>query len=117
MYVIDNKAEENAVYNKLLADGYAGTADTHFWLGLRQIDALKGNGFDEGWVWLNGSPLDPALANWKSGEPNDWDLATNSADSDGIEDGSEDYAQFDFNPSGIEWNDMADNGGGGNSWP
>ena len=117
MYVIDNKAEENAVYNKLLADGYAGTADTHFWLGLRQIDALKGNGFDEGWVWLNGSPLDPALANWKSGEPNDWDFATNSADSDGIEDGSEDYAQFDFNPSGIEWNDMADNGGGGNSWP
>ncbi len=123
MYVIDNKAEENAVYNKLLADGYAGTADTHFWLGLRQIDALKGNDFDEGWAWLNGSPLDPALANWKSGEPNDWDIATSTVDSDGIEDGSEDYAQFDFNPSdiaggaGIEWNDMADNGSEGNSWP
>ena len=117
MYVIDNKSEENAVYNKLLADGYAGTAGTHFWLGLRQIDALKGNSFDEGWVWLNGNPLDPALANWRSGEPNDWDIATNSADSDGIDDGSEDFAQFDFSPSGIEWNDMADNGGGGNSWP
>ena len=117
MYVIDNKSEENAVYNKLLADGYAGTAGTHFWLGLRQIDALKGNSFDEGWVWLNGTPLDPALANWRSGEPNDWDIATNSADSDGIDDGSEDFAQFDFNPSGIEWNDMADNGSGGNSWP
>ena len=117
MYVIDNKAEENAVYNKLMADGYAGKADTHFWLGLRQIDAFKGTRFDQGWVWLNGSPLDPNLANWNNSEPNDWDRDSNSADSDGIEDGSEDYAQFDFGSYGIEWNDMADNGGDGNSWP
>lgn len=117
MYMIDSKAEETAVYNALVTQGYAGTADTHFWLGLRQIDALKGNSFDEGWVWLNGTPLDPALANWKSGEPNDWDVASNSADSDGIEDGSEDYAQFDFAPSGITWNDMTNSGSTGNSWP
>ena len=117
MYVINDKAEETAVYNKLLADGYAGTTDNHFWLGLRQVDAFKSGKFDEGWVWLNGSPLDPALANWSSGEPNDWDTAQNVADRDGLEDGSEDYGQFDFSPGGIEWNDMADNGGGGNSWP
>jgi gliding motility-associated-like protein len=117
MYVINDKAEETAVYNKLLADGYAGTTDNHFWLGLRQVDAFKIGKFDEGWVWLNGSPLDPALANWSSGEPNDWDTAQNVADRDGLEDGSEDYGQFDFSPGGIEWNDMADNGGGGNSWP
>lgn len=117
MYVINDKAEENAVYNKLLADGYAGTTDNHFWLGLRQVDAFKNGKFDEGWVWLNGSPLDPALANWSSGEPNDWDTAQNVADRDGLEDGSEDYGQFDFYSGGIEWNDMADNGGGGNSWP
>ncbi len=109
--MIDTKAEENAVYNELLARGYAGTIDTHFWLGLRQIEALKNGQVDQGWMWLDGRPLDPAMANWRPTEPNDWN------GSGGVENGDEDYAQFDFDPSGITWNDMADNGGGGNSWP
>ena len=117
MYVINSKSEENAVYNELLNRGYAGTPGNHFWLGLRQVDGLKNNAFDEGWVWLDGRLLTSADANWRSGEPNDWDVAQNVADRDGLEDGSEDYGQFDFSPAGIEWNDMADNGGGGNSWP
>ena len=117
MYVINSKSEENAVYNELLNRGYAGTPGNHFWLGLRQVDGLKNNAFDEGWVWLDGRLLTSADANWRSSEPNDWDTAQGVADSDGVEDGSEDYGQFDFSPAGIEWNDMADNGGGGNSWP
>ena len=111
MYVINDKSEENAVYNELLAKGYAGTPNTHFWLGLRQMDALKNGKVDEGWVWLDGRPLDPASANWRTSEPNDWGSTVN------VEDGQEDYGQFDYEPSGITWNDMADNGGGGNSWP
>lgn len=41
MYVINDGTEERTVYDALLAQGYAGTKENHFWLGLRQIDALK----------------------------------------------------------------------------
>ena len=122
MYVINSKAEEEHVFNAMSA--YTGTEGNHFWLGLRQIDALANGKFDEGWVWLDGRPLTAADENWynyPASEPNDYDYSPNNNDSDGIEDGSENYAQFDFTPGGdvlrMEWNDMKNDGGGGNSWP
>jgi gliding motility-associated-like protein len=122
MYVINSKSEETEIYNKLLSMGYAGPDSTgsdgnHFWLGLRQIDALKNGAVDQGWVWLDGRLLTPLDENWNTttaNEPNDYSCGTCPSF---VEDGGEDFAQFDFSPGGIDWNDMSDNGGGGNSWP
>jgi hypothetical protein len=122
MYVINSKSEEIEIYNKLLSMGYAGpdsngSDNNHFWLGLRQIDALKNGAVDQGWVWLDGRLLTPLEENWNTTtatEPNDYSCRTCPSY---VEDGGEDFAQFDFNPGGIDWNDMSDNGGGGNSWP
>ncbi|MDA0327256.1 MAG: hypothetical protein O3C47_08765, partial [Bacteroidetes bacterium] len=123
MYVINSKDEEEHVFNAMSA--YTGTEDNHFWLGLRQIDALANGKFDEGWVWLDGRPLTAADENWynyPASEPNDYDSSPSGGDTDGIEDGSENYAQFDFTPEvdvlRMEWNDMKDDGGNnGKSWP
>lgn len=131
MYVINSKDEEEHVFNAMSA--YTGTEDNHFWLGLRQIDALANGKFDEGWVWLDGRPLTAADANWyyPGSEPNDYDYTkpdgserdyNDPPDYNGIEDGSENFAQFDFTPGGdvlrMEWNDMKDDGGNnGKSWP
>ena len=122
MYVINSKSEETEIYNKLLSMGYAGPDSTgndvnHFWLGLRQIDALKNGAVDQGWVWLDGRLLTPLEENWNTTtatEPNDYSCGTCPSF---VEDGGEDFAQFDFSPGGIDWNDMSDNGGGGRSWP
>ena len=122
MYVINSKSEETELYNKLLSMGYAGPDSAgndvnHFWLGLRQIDALKNGAVDQGWVWLDGRLLTPLEENWNTTtatEPNDYNC---EACPSFVEDGGEDFAQFDFSPGGIDWNDMSDNGGGGNSWP
>jgi gliding motility-associated-like protein len=124
MYVINSTIEEEHVYREINPI-YKGGADEHFWLGLRQIDVLANGKFDQGWVWLDGRPLDVsdwAPENpWASIEPNDYDYSIQgdpiSFDSDGIDEGSEDYAQFDYGSSTIKWNDMANDGGGGNSWP
>lgn len=86
-------------------------------MGLRQVDDLKNGQVDEGWVWLDGRLLTSADANWNnttSTEPNDYGGANPASF---FEDGAEDYGQFDFSPGGMEWNDMDDDGGGGNSWP
>lgn len=122
MYVINSKAEEEHVFNAMSA--YTGTEDNHFWLGLRQIDALANGKFDEGWVWLDGRPLTAADENWynyPASEPNDYDYSPSGVDTDGIEDGSENFAQFDFKTDTpglrMEWNDMKNDGSGGNSWP
>ena len=105
------KNEEDAVYNALNSLGVAGTAEIHFWLGLRQLSSLNPNNeIDKGWQWLDGSLLTDELANWSSGEPND---CCNSND----EDGEEDYGQFDFYAIKT-WNDMTDDSpAGGDSWP
>ena len=116
MYVINSKSEETAVYNELERRGYAGTAANHFWLGLRQVDALKNGQVDEGWVWLDGRLLTATDANWAAQEPNDYPELC-SHPNGCKEEGNEDYGQFDYDPGRMEWNDMADNGGGGNSWP
>ena len=127
MYVINSISEENAVYNELKRRGYAGAPqNNHFWLGLRQVEALKNGQVDEGWVWLDGRIIDAAsYKNWGDKEPNDSNRGPNDSDGDGIldpatpgiEDKQEDYAQFDYGNSGIVWNDMSDTVGNGNSWP
>lgn len=112
MYVIDDKAEEDAVFNALAQLGYTGTDDIHFWLGLRQIPSLNPNNeVDEGWQWIDGRLLTPEIANWSSGEPNDTVGATPY-----VEDGEEDYGQFDFYDL-KKWNDMENVNPTGDSWP
>lgn len=110
MYVINSQEEEDKVYNRLFALGYAGNAQYHFWLGLRQYPELNPtNSLSGGWYWLDGRPLTPALANWNTGEPNDCCTPT--------ENGEEDYGQFDFFANKV-WNDMTNNSiADGNSWP
>jgi gliding motility-associated-like protein len=117
MYVINSKEEEDRVYNALSAvringQPITGTNDYHFWLGLRQIPGEKpNNAVDQDWYWLDGRPLTPDLANWSTFEPND---CCNNVD---LEDGEEDFGQFDFYDV-KKWNDMTDNSAGdGKSWP
>ena len=113
MYIINSKAEETMVFNQLLALGYAGTTDYHFWLGLKQYPELNPtNSVDGGWYWLDGRPLTAELANWNDNEPNDYSQANAN-----VELGDEDYGQFDFFVS-KKWNDMTNaSPGNGNSWP
>jgi len=112
MYVINSKDEEDVVYDALNSLGVAGTSEIHFWLGLRQLSSLNPNNeIDKGWQWLDGRLLTNDLANWTSDEPND------CCDSYEVEDGEEDYGQFDFNAI-KSWNDMKDeSSGNGDSWP
>ena len=116
MYVINTKEEEDAVYDALNSLGVAGTSGTHFWLGLRQLSSLNPNNeIDEGWQWLDGRILTDELANWDSDEPNDYDH--DKKEYDNLENGDEDYAQFDFY-SIKTWNDMTDDlPDTGDSWP
>lgn len=96
MYMIDSKAEETAVYNALFSRGL--TNSNVFWLGLRQIDALKNGQVDQGWVWLDGRLLDPSEENWGSGEPNDSNAPKYTPN---VEDGDEDFGQFNFAGRGM----------------
>ena len=113
MYMINNKAEEDAVFDALSALGITGTPETHFWLGLRQIPSLNPNNtVHDGWQWLDGRMLTDDVSNWSSGEPNDGGLEPTI----GVEDGGENYAQFDFDTTKT-WNDMANNSSFGDSWP
>ena len=115
MYVINSKEEEDAVYDALNSLGVAGTDEIHFWLGLRQLSSLNPNNeIDEGWQWLDGRILADELANWSSGEPNDFGPEQTAFE----EDGGEDYAQFDFYEIKT-WNDMTNDSpaSGGDSWP
>ena len=113
MYVINDKAEEDAVFNALAQLGYTGTDNIHFWLGLRQIPSLNpDNELDEGWQWIDGRMLTPELANWSFGEPND----ASPGGTSNVEDGDEDFGQFDFYDL-KRWNDMSNLNPVGNSWP
>jgi len=115
MYQINTKEEEDAVYNKLFDLGFAGPGNSpnnHFWLGLKQYNTSElnpNNKVDEGWYWLDGRQLTSELANWNSGEPNDYPTTE--------EDGGEDYGQFDFGGAAKVWNDMTNIQESGNSWP
>lgn len=112
MYIINNSAEEDAVFSALTSLGVTGTVGIHFWFGLRQIPELnQDNTTDGGWQWLDGRMLADELANWSSGEPNDGGDTTVN-----FEDGGEDYGQFDFYANKT-WNDMSDNNPSGYSWP
>ncbi len=113
MYIINDKAEEDNVFNALSSLGVTGTPDIHFWLGLRQIPGLNpDNTTDGGWQWLDGRMLTDDLANWSPGEPNDVGTENTAY----VEDGGEDYGQFDFNEIKT-WNDMRVSNPSGNSWP
>ena len=113
MYMINNKAEEDAVFNALNSLGIIGTSELHFWMGLRQNPALNPNNtVQDGWQWLDGRMLTDALANWASGEPDD----NGQEATIGGEDGGEDYAQFDLNQIN-SWRDVSDNSPFVDSWP
>ncbi|MDA0327279.1 MAG: hypothetical protein O3C47_08885, partial [Bacteroidetes bacterium] len=112
MYVINSDVEEQAVFNAIPI----ALRSTPFWLGLRQIEALKNDQVNQGWVWLDGREIDASsYKNWGVDEPNDYNSPNNTVF---IEDGDEDFGQFNYGSRGIVWNDMADNGGpNGNSLP
>ena len=115
MYQINTKDEEDAVYDKLAELGFANQGtnpNNHFWMGLKQYNTAElnpNNKVDEGWYWLDGRKLTSELANWNTGEPNDFPSAE--------ENGEEDYGQFDFGGIAKKWNDMTNIQASGNSWP
>jgi hypothetical protein len=96
MYLINDLAEHDAVWNLLTTGGYDGIP---YWLGLKQIPALNpGNEMDEGWQWLDGRMLDDSWALWATGEPNDAGGASG-------EDGAEDLGHFNNASDGKYLND------------
>jgi len=96
MYLINDLAEHDAVWNLLTTGGYDGIP---YWLGLKQIPALNtGNTMDGGWQWLDGRMLDDSWALWATGEPND------SGGAPG-EDGAEDLGHFNNASDGKYLND------------
>ena len=108
MYIINNQAEELAVYQALQTMGLTGDDGISYWFGLKQVqtavDYSEPNG---GWYWVDGTPL--AYTNWATSEPNDYP-------SDAL-DGEEDYGQFEFYSNGMQWNDIPNSSAEGNSRP
>ena len=102
MYQINDLNEHDAVWNSIVKNNLDGQIP--LWLGLKQIPSLNPNQkFDEGWYWLDGRELDSSWNLWQSGEPNDYDL--DKSDSDGIDDGTEDYGHFNLAGAGKFLND------------
>ena len=98
MYQINDLDEHEAVFNAIQAAGLAGVP---LWLGLKQFPAANPNQtFDGGWKWLDGRSLDPTWNLWENGEPNDYEFDADcngtGPDSDGIDDGTEDYGHFNL---------------------
>ena len=98
MYQINDLDEHEAVFNAIQAAGLAGVP---LWLGLKQFPAANPNQtFDGGWKWLDGRSLDPTWNLWENNEPNDYEFDTDcnatGADTDNIDDGSEDYGHFNL---------------------
>ncbi|MDP6922710.1 MAG: hypothetical protein QGH06_07035, partial [Lutibacter sp.] len=97
LYQINNLAEHDAVWAAIVANGFLSEP---LWLGLKQFPSLNPtNAFDEGWYWLDGRPWDSSWDLWEDDEPNDYDFNPNGLDSDGVDDGSEDYGHFNLNQS------------------
>ena len=95
MYIINDRTEEEAVYDMLRQKGWTGDDNIFFWFGLRQVKTAAD--FSEpagGWYWVDGTPL--TYENWFWSEPNEFNGDQN-----------EDYAQFEFGDNGMEWNDMS----------
>ncbi|WP_194768805.1 T9SS type B sorting domain-containing protein [Tamlana sp. I1] len=123
MYIINDTAEENTVYNELVNLGIAVANDPNaFWLGLKQY--ANATDFDDtinqtGWYWIDGTALN--YSNWSASEPNDYRDAPGMTppfklyENGGIND--EDYAQFDFQNRGIKWNDAPNDTPNRNSFP
>ncbi len=102
MYQINDLNEHDAVWNSIVKNNLDGQIP--LWLGLKQIPSLNPNQkFDEGWFWLDGRKLDSSWNLWQSGEPNDYDL--DKSDSDGIDDGTEDFGHFNLAGAGKFLND------------
>ena len=102
MYQINDLKEHDSVWNSIVKNNLDGQIP--LWLGLKQIPSLNPNQkFDEGWYWLDGRELDSSWNLWQSGEPNDYDL--DKSDSDGIDDGTEDYGHFNLAGAGKFLND------------
>ena len=102
MYQINDLNEHDAVWNAIVEKNLDGQVP--LWLGLKQIPALNPDKeFDEGWYWLDGRELDATWNLWQNGEPNDYDL--DKGDSDGIDDGTEDYGHFNLAGAGKFLND------------
>jgi hypothetical protein len=98
MYQINDLDEHEAVFNAIQAAGLAGVP---LWLGLKQFPAANPNQtFDGGWKWLDGRSLDPTWNLWENGEPNDYEFDADcngtGQDTDGIDDGTEDYGHFNL---------------------
>ncbi len=96
MYQINDLDEHNAVFAAIQAAGLAGVP---LWLGLKQFPALNPNQeFDEGWYWLDGREFDATWNLWENGEPNDYEFDADcngtGPDTDGKDDGTEDYGHF-----------------------
>jgi hypothetical protein len=96
MYQINDLDEHEAVFNAIQAAGLAGVP---LWLGLKQFPASNPNQtFDGGWYWLDGREFDATWNLWENGEPNDYEFDADcngtGPDTDGKDDGTEDYGHF-----------------------
>ena len=79
LWMIKQIGESSDVWNKIPSK--SKTTNSFFWIGLRQENnADLTGGPDAGWKWVDGTLLDPAIAKWATGEPDNFFQATPQAD-------------------------------------
>ncbi len=100
LWVIDHIGENASVQNKITTKNQ----DSFFWIGLFQdpsIETSGGGGPADGWKWVNGTPLDPALTYWAGNikEPDNQFQTITPAN----------FGSMGFNGTQSVWSDMPDN--------
>lgn len=96
LWVIDNLAENNAVYDLIPV---RTRVNTYFWIGLKQDQTTEATGeYGAGWKWVDDRTLDATFKYWFAYEPDNKFLDKTEAG----------FASLGLLPSGSKWSDMTD---------
>ena len=100
LWMIKQSSEGSAVWNTIPSKFKA--TNSFFWIGLYQDPAIElaGGAFTDGWKWVDGTPLNPALTNWAGNinEPNNQFQTITPAN----------FGSMGFNGTQSLWSDIPD---------
>ena len=98
LWVINQVGENASVQSKITTKNQ----NSFFWIGLYQDPTVEqaGGSFSDGWKWVDGTPLNPALTYWASNinEPNNQFQTSTPAN----------FGSMGFNGAQSVWSDMPD---------
>ena len=100
LWMIKQSGESSAVWNMIPSK--SKTTNSFFWIGLFQDPAIElaGGAFTDGWKWVDGTPLDPALTYWATNikEPDNQFQTSTPAN----------FGSMGFSGTQSVWSDMPD---------